>query len=77
MSSESFDRELLDDDPMLLDAIPELDGNIINNSLINLSSEVLTLSQPNAGNHNPNLKGKQTSKKRDSTHITDFIPPPP
>ena len=42
-------------------AIPELDENVINNSLINLSSEAFTISQPDAGNHNnnSNLDGKQ------------------
>ena len=52
MSSEFLDREFLDDDPMPLGTIPELDENVINNSLINLSSEAFTLSQPDAGNHN-------------------------
>ena len=53
--------------------------SFINNSLINFSSEAFALSQPDVGNHNKNsnLKGKQISKKGDSTHITDFIPPPP
>ena len=77
MSSESFDRELLDDDPMPLDVIPELDENVINNSLINLSNEVLTLSQPNVGNHNSNLKGKQTSKNATLHILPTLFPPPP
>ena len=76
MSSECLDREFLDDDPMPLGATPELDENVINNSLINLSNDAFTLSQPNTGNHNKNfnLKGKQNSK---NAILRIFLTPPP
>ena len=63
---------------MPLGVIQKLDENVINDSLINLSSEAFSLSQCNAGNRNKNayLKEKQHSKKRDSMYIVDPTFPP-